>query len=762
MPTIQQIGKPRVRLRVLPALLPLNLELQVTDDAIQWRYVGASTWTDLIEISEITSTVEIGTVSTLPPGDSATVVNSGTARNVILDIGIPAGSDGLVQTIVEGDGVEVDATDPNNPTVGLSATTLASLIPAGGTEGQVLAKSSGADYDTEWAATTNFETVTEAITSTDDPAFLRTAGYTVVGEGGALYKSVADTGPVLAGQFISNPGVSQKRWENAEETITPAMFSDIAEMFEFTRARIDIPAADYELAANVAIRAGANIRAETGARFLPTFEPAGAARDTALITLGDGATVNRIEVYHDSGINEFPLDIQIGNNCTVGLARVTGAQYNNNVTDTNDDYWRWASVLIEGDDVRVGQVETDFCRIGLRIFASDRVRVGHYQGRRVSLGLNPRDVTHLFIGSYDIEAVPYADQTRTWNSNGVITGENGILVGGVQDSVFGPGQIVDALEHAIRVGAGVERTNNRLTFLSPKLYSPYGCGFKADDGDAHTTTDLHIHDLYCQDVGRDNEVIATVGTSTWGNKEALSIRNVERFDVNGFTNRAIDYTYSGHYGLWIEKSTRGNVFGVDTENTNGAGIVLSPNDVNMLDVTIRGRSVKSGGDGVLLTFETTTETMNRIDIDVQAALNGGYGFNIEDRSNSTAAFAGPVHIAGFARGNTSGATSVAAASKASSNWFDDTWSISNRQYLEASATYNPASITGGAVGATNTITVTGAAVGGFVQVSGPGASVGITWHGTVSSANTVTYYPVNPGSTVDPASGTVRVRVYPA
>lgn len=70
--------------------------------------------------------VTVGTTTTLPAGSDATVTNSGTDTDPILNFGIPqgeAGQDGA-------DGVGV---------------------PSGGTTGQVLKKKSGTDYDTEWA-----------------------------------------------------------------------------------------------------------------------------------------------------------------------------------------------------------------------------------------------------------------------------------------------------------------------------------------------------------------------------------------------------------------------------------------------------------------------------------------------------------------------------------------------------------------------------------------------------------------------------------
>ena len=70
--------------------------------------------------------VTVGTTTTLPAGSDATVTNSGTDTDPILNFGIPQGETG--QDGADGVGV-----------------------PSGGTTGQVLKKKSGTDYDTEWA-----------------------------------------------------------------------------------------------------------------------------------------------------------------------------------------------------------------------------------------------------------------------------------------------------------------------------------------------------------------------------------------------------------------------------------------------------------------------------------------------------------------------------------------------------------------------------------------------------------------------------------
>jgi hypothetical protein len=104
-----------IRLRVKPALIPLN------------------------------ATVEVGDTTTLAAGEDATVTNSGTSSAVVLDFGIPAGEtgptgpagtngtngtngadgadgvDGIMASVVAGSGIDVDATDPANPIVSVEA-----------------------------------------------------------------------------------------------------------------------------------------------------------------------------------------------------------------------------------------------------------------------------------------------------------------------------------------------------------------------------------------------------------------------------------------------------------------------------------------------------------------------------------------------------------------------------------------------------------------------------------------------------------------
>lgn len=110
----------------------------------------------------------IGTTSTLTPGSDATVTNSGTATDPILNFGIPAGvagqngadgadgADGVspevtIGTITGGHSVTItDADHPTGQTFNVMDGTNGQGVPASGTTGQVLTKASNADYDTTW------------------------------------------------------------------------------------------------------------------------------------------------------------------------------------------------------------------------------------------------------------------------------------------------------------------------------------------------------------------------------------------------------------------------------------------------------------------------------------------------------------------------------------------------------------------------------------------------------------------------------------
>lgn len=151
-----------------------EIELQVSGGYIQWRYVGGS-WTNLVDLEDITgptgatgpaNSLSIGTVT---GGGSASATITGTAPTQTLDLVLPkgdAGEDGrevelridsgYIQWRLDGGDwtnlvslasitgpAGADGTDGEDGEDGLG-------VPVGGSTGQVLAKQSGADNDTEW------------------------------------------------------------------------------------------------------------------------------------------------------------------------------------------------------------------------------------------------------------------------------------------------------------------------------------------------------------------------------------------------------------------------------------------------------------------------------------------------------------------------------------------------------------------------------------------------------------------------------------
>lgn len=97
--------------------------------------------------------IEIGTTETLPAGSEASVTNTGTSTDAILNFGIPKGEKGdkgdKGDTGATGAQGETGATGPQGPQGETGAT--GAGVASGGTTGQVLKKKSNTDYDTEWA-----------------------------------------------------------------------------------------------------------------------------------------------------------------------------------------------------------------------------------------------------------------------------------------------------------------------------------------------------------------------------------------------------------------------------------------------------------------------------------------------------------------------------------------------------------------------------------------------------------------------------------
>ncbi len=100
-----------------------------------------------------------------------------------------------------------------------------------------------------------------------------------------------------------------------------------------------------------------------------------------------------------------------------------------------------------------------------------------------------------------------------------------------------------------------------------------------------------------------------------------------------------------------------------------------------------------------------------------------------------------------------------AATMAQWGWNSSAWALMAPRLIEASITYDPASLAAGA-GVTTTVTVTGAALGDFARASFSLDLQGLTLTAWVSAANTVSVrFQNGTASAVDLGSGALRVRV---
>jgi len=106
--------------------------------------------------------VAVGTTTTLSAGSPATVSNSGTTYNAVLNFGIPQGIQGTAATIAVGTTTTTapgtSATVTNSGTSGSAVFNFGipkgAGVQAGGTTGQALVKNSNTDYDTTWTTIT--------------------------------------------------------------------------------------------------------------------------------------------------------------------------------------------------------------------------------------------------------------------------------------------------------------------------------------------------------------------------------------------------------------------------------------------------------------------------------------------------------------------------------------------------------------------------------------------------------------------------------
>ena len=67
------------------------VELRISGGYLQWKNTTAATWTNILEIADITATIDIGTVTTGDPGTDVLVTNSGVGKDAVFNFAIPRG-----------------------------------------------------------------------------------------------------------------------------------------------------------------------------------------------------------------------------------------------------------------------------------------------------------------------------------------------------------------------------------------------------------------------------------------------------------------------------------------------------------------------------------------------------------------------------------------------------------------------------------------------------------------------------------------------
>ena len=161
---------------------PAGAVVWVSIAVVNSRNSGALTWSTPGVFGNY-SEVSVGTTTTGAAGSSASVVNSGTSTDVVLDFTIPRGDKGDTGDIGPAATIAVGSTTTTNPgtnasvvNVGTSGNAIFDFeiprgagVNSGGTAGQVLTKASGTDYDTTWTTiigTLNYQGSWNASTNT--------------------------------------------------------------------------------------------------------------------------------------------------------------------------------------------------------------------------------------------------------------------------------------------------------------------------------------------------------------------------------------------------------------------------------------------------------------------------------------------------------------------------------------------------------------------------------------------------------------------
>ncbi|WP_201269937.1 hypothetical protein [Sinorhizobium meliloti] len=532
----------------------------------------------------------------------------------------------------------------------------------------------------------------EAETFSSAVRFLQLLGRDTYGDGGALkaVEITEDGSPLGPGQFKTN--VNLKRWENAEDVITPAMFADFGEMLTFTKAQMRIPAGNYEFDGFITVRDNAVIRAEKGATFIPTFEPTGVDRANPLIDFGNGADANYLKLQLDAGINTIRKGFRFGDYSQIGYVECTSSDLNNNRTEPGETDLISGAVLIDGDHVRIGQIYLSRFDRGWSVIDSTDVIIGKIRNLETVMGgyvHGTRDL-HVLAG---YTTGPTDPNLPNQHGRGIMTpGANSLVLAGCSDSSFSNWQAFDMLEHGLRVGAIAATTavpNENLSFNNLRLVRPYGCGFKTDDADAFQIKRIMVNGLYTEDVGHNNWFgepsfqnwasggVNNPASNNDGNKAACAIRNSQYVTIQGFSNKRSAYAASGQIGLWVERSSVVQASNIDTEYSRTHGVLIQSGGATDCErVELRGVASRNNG-GAGLKFDATASSTpvwrGVVVSGLDSQVNTGYGVEVTARQDGASPYATiKSKISGMVAGNTAGGVSINSNVLSDADFVDDT------------------------------------------------------------------------------------------
>lgn len=172
-----------------------EIQLQSNGTYIQWRYVGDASWTDLIALASLQG--EPGQQG--PKGDTGPTGLTGATGPIGLTgadstVPGPQGPTGAtgpqgIQGETGQDGADGAQGEPGLPGEQGADGENGVGVPTGGTTGQILAKNSNADFDTEWTDNASSVTASNGLTKTGDDIQL---GGTLEAGGTAYITDVAN------------------------------------------------------------------------------------------------------------------------------------------------------------------------------------------------------------------------------------------------------------------------------------------------------------------------------------------------------------------------------------------------------------------------------------------------------------------------------------------------------------------------------------------------------------------------------------------